>query len=146
MIARSKRVHGLRMQDGGSKMTRSYKQGGTTKKEVKDRLLSFLDEIIDDPELTVKDKLKAVEMMGKEFGLFAEQKNVKIDVNSVVRHFTTGQLSGLIGEGNVLKTADTLPPGDTIDIDPVRLLDRGGDALREISGDGDESSGPRGED
>lgn len=122
-------------------MTRSYKNGGTSKKEVKDRLMTFLDEVIDDPELTIKDKLKAVEMMGKEFGLFAEQKNVKIDVNSVVRHFTTGQLASLIGGNDVPQMVDALPAGDIVDIDAVRVSGGVGNDVRTIgngrsSGDG----------
>ncbi len=84
-----------------------------SKDEVRDRLIGKLDAIIDDPEMSVKDILKAIELVGKEYGLFIETKNVKIDVNTVVRQFTDQQLRTLAGNSNEMVDA-----GGIIDLQP----------------------------
>jgi hypothetical protein len=80
------------------------------KDDIRDKLLSKLEKIIDDPEMSMKDVLKAIELIGKEFGLFAEQRNVKIDVNTVVRNFTDQQLRSITGQGgDSVDYIDVLP-------------------------------------
>lgn len=76
-------------------MTRPSKQ---SKDVVKDRLLDKLDEVMEAPTTSVRDVLKAIELYGKEFGLFIEQRNIKIDVNTVVRQLSDRQLKTLSGE------------------------------------------------
>lgn len=89
------------------------------KDAVRKRLLKFLDDVIDNPDMTVKEKLRAVELMGKEFGLFIEQKNVKIDINTLVRHFTTPQLAVFTGgsDGQKSLPSGLNPEEDYIDCD-----------------------------
>ena len=101
-----------------------------SKAEVREYLLSKLESIIESSDEKTSDRLKAIGQMGTEFGLFVEQKNIKVDVSSIVRHFTDGQISTLLqdGKGDVLDAEiihsdeGILPDhsGDSRDITPIR--------------------------
>lgn len=97
-----------------------------SKEFVKDRLLTKLDEVIDNEMASTRDVLKAIELYGKEFGLFVEQRNIKIDVNTVVRQLSDKHLKALVGEVDSDR--------DVIDVQP--WIDVG-------EGSGDASAGGR---
>lgn len=97
-----------------------------SKEFVKDRLLTKLDEVIDNEMASTRDVLKAIELYGKEFGLFVEQRNIKIDVNTVVRQLSDKHLKALVGEVDSDR--------DVIDVQP--WIDVG-------EGSGDASTGGR---
>lgn len=68
------------------------------KETVREKLLGHLESILEDDEVRTGDKLKAIELFGREFGIFVEQKKINIDVNTVVKHLSDGQLTSLMGE------------------------------------------------
>ncbi len=85
-----------------------------SKEQVKDTLLTELDNIISDPEVGVSVKLKAIELMGREFGLFVTQSKVNVDVNTVVRHLTDQQLT-------LLSVQTVQPESEVIEIESTIL-------------------------
>lgn len=69
-----------------------------TKDTVREKLLGYLEAILDDEEVRTGDKIKAIELFGREFNIFVEQKKINIDVNTVVKHLSDSQLTTLMGE------------------------------------------------
>lgn len=79
-----------------------------SKEAVRERLLAKLDDIIEGDSEKTSDRLRAIETYGREFGLFIEQRKVSIDVQTVVKHLTDGQLN---------QYAITAESGDFIDVE-----------------------------
>lgn len=81
----------------------------------KEYILTALQEIIDDPEIKVADRLKAIKMVGEHLKMFT--KEVKIDFRALLAQVSSNQLRGLsnerrIGSGyttEVQANADTDP-------------------------------------
>lgn len=90
-----------------------------TKESVKEKLLDALEDIIDDVETKTASRIRAIEVFGREFGVFIEQKRVQVDVNTVVRHLTEGQLKA-ITNGNGFSNEKGEP---YIDVDPISPVD-----------------------
>lgn len=68
-----------------------------SKSDAREYLLGKLEDIIENESEKTTDRVKAITLYGQEHGLFVEQKNIKFDVSTIVRHFTDGQLAGLAG-------------------------------------------------
>ncbi len=94
-----------------------------SKEAVRENLLDHLSTIIDNPETSVRDKLKAIEITGREFGLFVERKQINVDINTIVRQLTDGQLQVLGGADNRDSTC--------IDVHPRMVVE---DHIRPSSG------------
>lgn len=97
-----------------------------TKTIIREQLLERLESIMDGDGEKTSDRLKAIELEGREFGLFAENKKLQIDVNTIVKHFTNTQLAS-ISQGGSGHEYDQLAIGpasgidseeDIIDIEP----------------------------
>ena len=106
---------------------------------VRDFLLKFLEDTISNPDVPVKDRIKATEVMGREYGMFAEQKKVQVDVSSIVRHFTDGQLASITGVPyEALKGLSSPKSGtDYIDTNYRNVTPNLGDELGTGGGDDD---------
>lgn len=69
-----------------------------SKEDTRKFVLDKLIEIINDPEQKTRDILKSIELMGKEHGMFIEQKNIKVDIQALVSNMDQRVLKELAGE------------------------------------------------
>lgn len=101
--------------------------------EIKEFLVDKLEDLITNDKTTTRDLIKSIELVGREYGLFIERKQINVDIHSVVRQLTDDQLKVLSGQ-----VGDR---GDYIDVLPG--LD-GGEGNGPASAGPAEPSGPSG--
>lgn len=113
-----------------------------SEKDVKAILVDALSDIMDDGETPLREKIKSIELLGREYGMFVERKQVNVDVRTIVSQLTDQQLKVISGE-----VGDR---GDYIDVLPGGDLGGGKDLIGAGAGEqgsdsGDPGSGPQDE-
>lgn len=100
-----------------------------SKKEIGEALIDALEDIMNEGSTTVRDKIKAIELIGREHGLFTERKQINVDIQSIVHQLSDRQLETIAQVDHGAPVIDVLP-----------RLDVGEGAG--VTGDGDREQGP----
>lgn len=80
-----------------------------SKAEVSEFLLDKLEDIITDEKVGWKEKIKSIELAGREFGMFTERKQINVDIQSIVHQLTDRELKTLSQGSDRDTYIDVLP-------------------------------------